>query len=158
MSCRTLLIYPSILLLLSNCPSKTTVNLNYVVLKTLAYWKVQQNVLLPSSSWWWRQYAPLNVGQLQRDYTALYSRRLNFILAVVRTWNLICLNLIELDYLFSHIQTHCCKLIILVFRNYSSHTCLLLSIYHMKVFQINVIDYNKAFTFLLCNMPIFVGP
>jgi hypothetical protein len=30
-----------------------------------------------------------NVGQLQRDYEALYpSRLLNFILAAVRTWNL----------------------------------------------------------------------
>jgi hypothetical protein len=30
--------------------------------------------------WWWRQYKPLNVCQLQCDYTALHPRRLNFML------------------------------------------------------------------------------
>jgi hypothetical protein len=44
-----------------------------------------------SSPWWWGQYAPLKVGLLQWDYTALYPRRVSSLDEIIKLLYLVTL-------------------------------------------------------------------
>jgi hypothetical protein len=90
-----------------------------------------------------------NVGKLQRDYTALQPRRLNFILAAVRTWNLTSSMMITVSGPVVSYAAKCSVTHLLKLQEWIILNCLLISCSLSTVAStVMHIDLNTCATFL----------